>query len=642
MEQNGSEAAEKVAVNENVGGSTRKRGGSGGREVLAGKKAARKRMAGENGEGGCEVVGGATGEEVNGESVQVAKSEDWTSYEEKVKVTIRIFNKTFLHCVQEEEERCGKKKVEAKSSGQKGSTKAARKTNQKGNSSGRGGKKMAMRPDLKTIAKMRNMSALLFPRKMIGAIPGVNVGHKFFSRAEMVVVGLHCHWLNGIDYMGQHYKRDYGNYKLPLAVAIVLSGAYEDDLDKAEEIVYTGQGGHNLTGNKRQKADQVLDRGNLALKNSKEHDLPVRVIRGHESVNSYCGKVYSYDGLYKVVDYWPEKGISGFTVFKYLLRRMPGQPILRTNQVQFAYGRVPTSISEIRGLVCKDITKGLEDFPVPATNLVDDPPVEPTGFTYVKNLKVAKNVVLPASSPGCNCKGSCTDARTCSCARLNGHNFPYVQRDGGRLVEAKDVVYECGPNCCCGPDCVNRISQRKLKYRLEVYREPRKGWAVRSWDYIPPGAPVCEYIGTLRRSEDVESSLENNYIFDIDCLQTMRGIGGRERRSRDESCLPICHANQLDAKLDAPEFCIDAGSTGNVARFINHSCEPNLFVQCVLSSHRDMKLARVVLFAAENISPLQELSYDYGYVLDRASGTDGKIKQLPCYCGAPTCRKWLL
>lgn len=33
---------------------------------------------------------------------------------------------------------------------------------------------------------------------------GIDVGHKFFSRAEMVVVGFHSHWLNGIDYIGQN------------------------------------------------------------------------------------------------------------------------------------------------------------------------------------------------------------------------------------------------------------------------------------------------------------------------------------------------------------------------------------------------------------------------------------------------------
>lgn len=30
-------------------------------------------------------------------------------------------------------------------------------------------------------------------------------------------------------------------------------------------------------------------------------------------------------------------------------------------------------------LVCEDITGGQEDMPIPATNLVDDPPVPPTG-----------------------------------------------------------------------------------------------------------------------------------------------------------------------------------------------------------------------------------------------------------------------
>jgi euchromatic histone-lysine N-methyltransferase len=54
-----------------------------------------------------------------------------------------------------------------------------------------------------------------------------------------------------------------------------------------------------------------------------------------------------------------------------------------------------------------------------------------------------------------------------------------------------------------------------------------------------------------------------------------------------------------------PEFCIDAGSFGNVSRFINHGCAPNLFVQCVLSNHLDVKLARVVLFAAKDIPPYQ-------------------------------------
>lgn len=547
-----------------------------------------------------------------------------------VKDALRTFNKHYLHFVQEEEKRC--KKVEMDKKMAKGSK------SKKGNAVKDDSKQMARRPDLKGITKMKETNAILHSRKRFGAIPGIDVGHQFFSRAEMVVVGFHGHWLWGIDYMGNSHKNgEYSSYKFPLAVAIVLSGQYEDDLDNSDDVVYTGQGGNNLLGDKRQVRDQVLTRGNLALKNSYDQGTPVRVVRGHKSASSYVGKVYTYDGLYKVVQYWAEKGVSGFTVYKYRLKRLDGQPVLTTNQVQFARGRIPEVISEIRGLVCEDISGGQEDIPIPATNLVDDPPVAPTGYTYRKSIKVSPNVKFPSSSIGCNCKGNCTDSKTCSCAKLNGSDFPYVQRNGGRLIEAKDVVFECGPKCGCGPDCVNRTSQRGLKYRLEVFRTPKKGWAVRSWDYIPSGAPICEYIGILMRTDELDSISENNYIFDIDCLQTMRGLDGRERRLRDVS---ILSSNNID-KSDVPEFCIDAGSTGNIARFINHSCEPNLFVQCVLSSHHDVKLARVMLFAADNIPPLQELTYDYGYPLDSVYGPDGRIKQMACYCGASDCRKRL-
>lgn len=547
--------------------------------------------------------------------------------------TLRAFSKHFLHFVQEEEKRCKRGEIDKKTA--KGSK------SKKGNPPEDDAKRGAKRPDLKAITKMTETNAILYPNKRFGSIPGIDVGHQFFSRAEMVVVGFFSHWLNGIDYIGQNGSKDYSGYKLPLAVAIVLSGQYEDDQDNCEDIVYTGQGGNNLLGNRRQIKDQVMERGNLALKNSIEQGTPVRVVRGHKSADSYVGKVYTYDGLYKVVKYWAEKGVSGFTVFKFRLKRLDGQPVLTTDQVLYHRGQIPKSVSEIRGLVCEDISMGQEDIPIPATNLVDDPPFAPSGFTYCKNLQVAGSVKLPRNASGCNCKDTCINPKSCACARLNGSDFPYVRRDGGRLVAPMDIVFECGPNCGCGPGCVNRTSQRGMKYRLEVFRTPKKGWAVRSWDHIPSGAPVCEYIGKLMKTDDIETAYENDYIFEIDCLQTMKGLDGRERRLRDVS-IPTCSDKSDDHRSDnVPEFCIDAGSTGNIARFINHSCQPNLFVQCVLSSHHDIKLARVVLFAADNIPPLKELTYDYGYALDSVMGPDGKVRQLFCHCGAADCRKRL-
>lgn len=523
--------------------------------------------------------------------------------------TLRIFNKHYLHFVQ------------------------------KGGAPDDNTKQAARRPDLKALTKMKETNTILYPNKQFGSIPGVDVGHQFFSRAEMVAVGCHSHWLNGIDFIGKTRNKTFSGNKLPLTVSIVLSGQYEDDLDNCDDVVYTGQGGNNLRGNKRQISDQVMELGNLGLKNCMEQCVPVRVVRGHQCKSSYVGKVYTYDGLYKVVNYWAEKGVSGYTVYKFRLKRLEGQPSLTTNQVQFVHGKIPKSISDLRGLVCEDISGGQETIPIPASNLVDEPPIAPTGFTYCNSIQISKSVKLPMKAPGCNCKGNCVDPKSCACAKLNGSDFPYVHRDGGRLIEPKAVVFECGPNCGCGPGCVNRTSQRGLKYRLEVFRTPKKGWAVRSWDYIPSGAPVCEYIGKLMKTDDLDAVPENNYIFDIDCLQTMKGLDGRKRRVGNVS-IPS-YLEKDDDKDSAPEFCLDAGVSGNIARFINHSCQPNLFVQCVLSTHHDIKLARVMLFAADNIPPLKELTYDYGYALDSVVGPDGKIKQLLCFCGAADCRKRL-
>ncbi|EPS57959.1 hypothetical protein M569_16858, partial [Genlisea aurea] len=299
----------------------------------------------------------------------------------------------------------------------------------------------------------------------------------------------------------------------------------------------------------------------------------------------------------------------------------------------------------VERLVSSDAAGGLERVPIPVTNLVD-PPISiegcgNLGFVYINRMKFRKNVPAPNHAPmGCKCRGSCNDPKVCACAKLNGGDFPYVHRNVGRLIEPKAVVFECGPKCRCGPECINRTSQNGIIFRLEVFRTQKKGWGLRSWDHIPAGAPICEYIGLVRKTSDLNSADDNSYVFDIDCLQTMQGLDGRESRLRDVE-LPWYLEEIVKDRSDSVPFCIDAAETGNIARFINHSCQPNLFVQCILSNHHDMNLARVMLFAADNIPPLQELTYDYCYTLDSVVGPDGNVRQMPCYCGAVECRKRL-
>jgi SET domain-containing protein len=60
---------------------------------------------------------------------------------------------------------------------------------------------------------------------------------------------------------------------------------------------------------------------------------------------------------------------------------------------------------------------------------------------------------------------------------------------------------------------------------------------------------------------------------------------------------------------------IDAGVGGNIARFINHSCKPNCYV--------DIKNGIIWIRAARTIRPGEELSYNYNTSGDAA---------IPCRC----------
>ncbi|GJU74420.1 histone-lysine N-methyltransferase, H3 lysine-9 specific SUVH4 isoform X1 [Tanacetum coccineum] len=406
--------------------------------------------------------------------------------------------------------------------------------------------------------------------------------HQDFSRFKVSVAG-------DRDAVTLHLVTDeFKGYKFPLAVAIVCSGQYEDD----------------------------------------ESNLYLSVHRGIPVINAFLVitrfKLYTYDGLYKVDSYQLDVGKSGFAVYKFRLKRLEGQPKLTSNKVQYnKYNSKRMRISSVPKLVSLDITGGQENLPIPVINTIDDTII--TGFTYTKSIQVPSGMKLPPNAAGCKCNGSCTNSKTCACAKLNGGDFPYVQDSGGRLIEAKDVVFECGPNCGCGPGCINR-----------VFRTSDRGWAVKTKDFIPSGAPICEYIGQLRRQREMDKVDNNEYIFEIDCEQTIKEIGGRERRSGAGSAKPENLA--ADEKESEPEFCIEAGSVGNVARFINHSCDPNLFVQCVVSSHHDLRLARIILVASDNIPPNQELTYDYGYALDSVVDENGNVQKLTCHCGTSLCR----
>jgi euchromatic histone-lysine N-methyltransferase len=153
------------------------------------------------------------------------------------------------------------------------------------------------RGDLRAASAMRDCGLWLNrDKRIVGSIPGVQIGDVFFFRMELCVMGLHGQAQAGIDYLpaSQSSNRE------PIATSIIVSGGYEDDEDAGDVIIYTGHGGQDKLN--RQCEHQKLEGGNLALERSMRHGIEVRVIRGIKHEGSVSSKVYVYDGLYKILD----------------------------------------------------------------------------------------------------------------------------------------------------------------------------------------------------------------------------------------------------------------------------------------------------------------------------------------------------
>ncbi|CAM0951106.1 unnamed protein product [Alopecurus aequalis] len=457
------------------------------------------------------------------------------------------------------------------------------------------------------------------PGPIVGNVPGVDVGDEFHFRVELSMVGLHRPYQGGIDTTKVN--------GVPVAISIVASGGYPDELSSSDELIYTGSGGK--ASGKKEAEDQELKRGNLALKNCIETKTPVRVTHGFkgqskgEAGHSKSKQVstYTYDGLYVVKDCWQE-GEKGSMVFKYRLKRIPGQPELALHIVR------ETRKSKVRlGLCCPDISQGKERIPICVINTVDD--MQPAPFKYTTK------VIYPPSyakepPKGCDCTDGCSDSNRCACAVKNGGEIPF--NFNGAIVHAKPLIYECGPSCRCPPTCHNRVSQHGVKIPLEIFKTGETGWGVRSLSSISSGSFICEYGGELLQDTEAEKTENDEYLFDIghnyDDEELWKGL---------PSMIPGLESSAPETMEEAVGFTIDAAKCGNVGRFINHSCSPNLYAQNVLWDHDDKRMPHIMFFAAENIPPLQELTYHYNYTIGQVRDKNGEEKIKECFCGSADC-----
>lgn len=167
----------------------------------------------------------------------------------------------------------------------------------------------------------------------------------------------------------------------------------------------------------------------------------------------------------------------------------------------------------------------------------------------------------------------------------------------------------------------NQLKKRKKPVKFN--RSAIHNWGLYAMENIAANDMIIEYVGEKVRQQ-VADMRERQYL--------KSGIGSSYLFRIDENTV------------------IDATKRGGIARFINHSCDPN----CTAKIIKVEGSKRIVIYALRDIGqseslfsryclmlcltflPDEELTYDYKF--EREWGSDDRI---PCLCGTTKCKGFL-
>mmetsp|Transcript_8053 Transcript_8053/g.23879 ORF Transcript_8053/g.23879 Transcript_8053/m.23879 type:complete len:1721 (-) Transcript_8053:2384-7546(-) len=503
-----------------------------------------------------------------------------------------------------------------------------------------------------------------------GHVPGARVGQRFDGKGALCFARLHCNINAGIDCL-----------QGKAAFAVVITGGYEDNDDTGQRFTYSGMGGRGKDGH--QVKDQTWTAGNEALRLAMRQGIPVRVCRRVSQGNS--APVFSYDGLYRIIKAERKPGAAGFLICKFRMVGIPGHSQVSAS-VKFRHsgprrvaprqvlaspvkGPRPKPISKrdaavtakalIRAdarrssqsrrsgtqLVSKDISGGLEQIPIPVYNEIDNEqsPTEtgkllyrPDSYAALESIGALKilsdgtaameQAFLNAGRPRCG-------------LRINRGKTFY---NGGRLKETHPgaAVFECPPDCdgkhpskCAG----NRVVSEGIRAPLQVFKTRDYGWGVRCARGVEVGEYLCSYSAPIFTEQEANQLQDDTYLFEMnDFARTLDEGESRETWSSIKHLLPPMPPKTLERELSDDEhprlLVMDAAKAGGVARFLNHSCDPNVLSQAVMCPGDSGVCYHIALFAAQDIPAFTELRYDYQW-------TACKVKQNKmCCCGTANCK----
>uniref|UniRef100_H2YWN1 SET domain-containing protein n=1 Tax=Ciona savignyi TaxID=51511 RepID=H2YWN1_CIOSA len=132
----------------------------------------------------------------------------------------------------------------------------------------------------------------------------------------------------------------------------------------------------------------------------------------------------------------------------------------------------------------------------------------------------------------CDCPDNCRDRSKCPCQQLTVQatsccRGSKVKTEAGykykRLYSFLSTgIYECNPKCKCNSQCKNRVVQKGLQCRLQLFKTQKKGWGIRCLDDIANGAFVCIYTGKIQTEANANSEgllFGDEYLAELDHIE---------------------------------------------------------------------------------------------------------------------------
>ncbi|KAL8234225.1 hypothetical protein R6Q59_020325 [Mikania micrantha] len=150
-----------------------------------------------------------------------------------------------------------------------------------------------------------------------------------------------------------------------------------------------------------------------------------------------------------------------------------------------------------------------------------------------------------------------------------------------------------------GADLLKATQLKARKKRLRFQRSKIHDWGLVALEPIEAEDFVIEYVGELIRSR-ISDIRERHY--------EKTGIGSSYLFRLDDG------------------YVVDATKRGGIARFINHSCEPNCYTKIISVDGQK----KIFIYAKRHIFSGEEITYDYKFPLEE--------KKIPCNCGSRRCR----